>query len=190
MNTGFHGFAIDPAIDVTIRIALAIVLGFAAFRKIADFPAFRAALDAYRILPSAIVGAAAGIIILLEKVAAVGLVVSPVRGPFEILAAILFAVYGVAIGINLARGRRDIDCGCGGAKGRQALHPALLMRNFALVLAALVVAAPGSGRSLGAVDLVTVLGGTAVLVFLYRAADGLIAGVTRNQAAQVSEGLT
>jgi hypothetical protein len=186
---GFHGFAIDPAIDLTIRIALAIVLGFAAFRKIADFPAFRTALEGYRILPTAAVGAAAVSIIVLEKVAAVGLIVFPLRGPFEILAAALFAVYGVAITVNLARGRSEIDCGCGGASGRQTLHPALLLRNFALVVAALMVGIPESGRTLGAVDLITVLGGTAVLVFLYRAADGLIAGATRNQVAQTPEGV-
>ena len=37
-------------------------------------------------------------------------------------AALLLALYAGAIGVNLARGRRDIDCGCGGPASRQPIR--------------------------------------------------------------------
>ncbi|MCB1331101.1 MAG: hypothetical protein KDK28_17375, partial [Maritimibacter sp.] len=49
----------------------------------------------------------------------------------------------VGIGINVARGRTTIECGCGGAP--QAVGPALLWRNGILATAALVAAALPSG---------------------------------------------
>jgi hypothetical protein len=179
--------AIDPAVDLALRIALALLLFSSAFRKIADFPSFCAAVEAYRIVPAATAGGFAGTIIVLEKVAAVGLVVFPVRAPFALLAAALFAVYAVAIGINLLRGRRDIDCGCGGARSAQPLHPVLLVRNAALVCAATAVAFPRSGRSMEPVDALTVLGCVFTAALLYKAVDGLIA-VASGTAAAPREG--
>lgn len=175
MSDLFFQPAIDPAVDLALRIALAVLLFMSAFRKIADFPSFRAAVEAYRIVPAAAAGHFAGTIILLEKIAAVGLVVFPIRTPFAFLAATLFAIYAVAIGVNLLRGRRDIDCGCGGAGAGQPLHPALFLRNFALTCAAVAVALPRTGRGMEPVDAITVVGGVVTAAFLYKAVDGLIA---------------
>jgi hypothetical protein len=175
MNDFLYAPAIDPAIDLALRIALALLLFLSAFRKIADFPAFRAAVEAYRIVPPAAVGGFAGTVVLLEKLAAVGLVASPIRGPFALLAASLFAVFAVAIGVNLLRGRRDIDCGCGGAGSELPIHPALVVRNLALVCASMAVVLPSSGRSMEPVDAVTVLGGILSAALLYKAVEGLIA---------------
>ena len=50
-----------------------------------------------------------------EALVIVGLIVPATRPAAAMLAFALLAIYGVAIAINLVRGNRRIDCGCGGA---------------------------------------------------------------------------
>ena len=52
-------------------------------------------------------------------------------------AAILLGLFSVAIGINLARGRSHIDCGCFQSALRQQLSISLLVRNGFLIALAL-----------------------------------------------------
>ena len=58
------------------------------------------------------------------------------------------------IAVNVARGRTDIDCGCGGVEGRQRLSWSLVARNLVLVAllgcAAQVAAPPLPGIASGA----------------------------------------
>jgi hypothetical protein len=84
-------------------------------------------------------------------------------------------LYGFAIAVNLARGRRDIDCGCGGLMERQALSEALVLRNALLAGAALASALPVAPRVFGGLDALTVFGAVTSASLLYAAANRLFA---------------
>ena len=45
----------------------------------------------------------------------------------------LLALYAGAMAVNLARGRRDLDCGCAGPGVRRPVGEGLLIRNGALI---------------------------------------------------------
>ena len=78
-----------------------------------------------------------------------------------VAAAALLAAYGAAIGVNLARGRRHIDCGCVGPAARRPIGGWLVARNGVLAAPS---RSPGSragrrARPLVWVDALTVVGG-------------------------------
>jgi len=176
-------FALDPCLSAVARLSIALVLGVAAVHKLRDPGAFRSALGGYRLLPDALVPAAAVLLAALEVAAAAALAL-PGSGPAPaLLAALLLALYTAAIAVNLARGRRDIDCGCSGPARRQPLGPGLLLRNALLVAAALLGAAPVGARPLLWLDFLTVAAAVAVLGLLYAAADTARAQASLRAAA-------
>jgi uncharacterized membrane protein YphA (DoxX/SURF4 family) len=185
MSPALSGAVIlDPALHWILRAALALLFAAAALHKLRDRRRFEATLGDYRVLPEAIVPAAAAAVPGLELAVAV-LLLAPLAVPAAALAgAGLLAVYSAAIAANLARGRRHIDCGCLGGRGREPLSASLLARNGALVAACLVLAAsrPG-GRGLAWVDFVSIAGGVAVLALLFTAAQTLASGWTRARRA-------
>ena len=92
---------------------------------------------------------------LLELAAVLELLVS--TGESRWLALSLLLLYAAAIAINLLRGRRDMDCGCGGEA--TPIGWGLVMRNIVLAVLALPQHAPidelmGLGVALTLVTLV------------------------------------
>ena len=87
-------------------------------------------------------------------------------------AAVLLTVYSCAIAINLLRGRRDLDCGCGGPP--QRLHPGLVGRNLALVAMGLLACAPVNTRQLGWLDGLSFAGTVACATLLWAASNRLM----------------
>jgi hypothetical protein len=165
----------DPVIDATLRAALALLFLVAASHKARDPARFRATLGAYRVLPAALVTPAAAAVAAAE-VGVAGMLLAPgLRAPALLAAAGLLVVYGAAIAVNLARGRRDIDCGCAGPAVRRPLSGWLVTRNAAFAAAGLTGLVPVRGRPLAWVDAVTVVGATAVLVAVHAALDRMIA---------------
>ena len=53
----------------------------------------------------------------------------------------LLLTYAIAIAINLARGRRDLDCGCAGPNERRPIAAWMVWRNvgIAILLAAVLL---------------------------------------------------
>ncbi|MGH8629603.1 MAG: MauE/DoxX family redox-associated membrane protein, partial [Burkholderiales bacterium] len=80
-----------------------------------------------------------------------------------VLACALLLVYALAMGINLARGRRDIDCGCFKSALKQTISGWLIGRNLLLAAAAAALLLPLAGRTTGVLDYVTVGAGGAML---------------------------
>src|SRR2546425_7648864 len=99
----------DPVIDVTLRTALALLFFVAAGHKLRDLDRFRATLAEYRLLPAGLVPLAVALVVAVEVAAAGALLVPGARAAGLVSAAALLVLYGAAIAINLARGRRDID---------------------------------------------------------------------------------
>ena len=164
----------DPVIDVTLRTALALLFFVAAGHKLQDLGRFGATLAEYRLLPARLVPLAAALVVAVEVAAAGALLVPGARAAGLLSAATLLVVYGAAVAINLARGRRHIDCGCAGPAGRRPISGALVARNAALATLALAGLVPVRPRALLWVDALTVAGATAALAAFYAALDRMI----------------
>src|SRR5262249_43406760 len=87
----------------------------------------------------------------------------------------LLGLYAGAIAINLARGRRDIDCGCAGPAARRPISGWLVARNLVLAGIALAGCAPLAPRLLGWIDGFAVVAPTAPLAPCWTASDRLLA---------------
>jgi hypothetical protein len=166
---------IDPVPATALRLALALLLGSAALHKARDVGVFRETLRNYRLLPDALVGGAAIAVLAVETLTALALLWPPSAGPGALAALGLLATYTAAIGINLARGRRHIDCGCSGPAHRQPLSGWLLVRNGALLAGALAASLPTTLRPLLWLDAVSGAGCVLGLALLWLAAGQLMA---------------
>lgn len=120
-------------------VFLAFVMARGALHKLKD-PAFEGTLADYRLLPAALLPAAGPALIAAELAAAFALILPAARPWGAALAMALLALYAAAIAVNLLRGRREIDCGCGGPG--ELISWALVGRNLALI----VLAAPSLYR--------------------------------------------
>jgi len=161
----------DPAIDLTIRAALALLFAVAATHKLRDMAAFRGTFADYRLLPDT----AAWAVPVTEAAVALLLVAPATSAIGKAAAGGLLLAYAAAIGVNLSRGRRHIDCGCAGPHARRAIGPGLVARNALLAAVALAALAPAHPRPLVWVDALTVSGAVLALAALYLAADRLMA---------------
>jgi hypothetical protein len=171
--------ALDPAVRLALRGALALVLLGAARHKLRDRARFRAALAGYRILPERAVPALAALLPPAEIAVALGLLVPALAAAPPLAAAALLSLYTGAIALNLARGRRDLDCGCGDPTRAQRLSGGLLLRNAALVGLAGLAALPAQARSLVWLDALTVAASAATLALLVAAGELALANASR-----------
>lgn len=118
----------------------------------------------YRLLPAALVAPAAMILAPSELAIAIGLLLGG-QMLAALAAIVLLVIFAGAMGINIARGRRAIDCGCGRSQLRQPLSWLLVVRNLAL--AALLVPRLLPGSTPTTIDLAIALaGGLAVFVIV------------------------
>lgn len=156
--------------SLALRGFLIVVFAMAALHKVRTFLEFTGIVQQYRVLPKAFAEYAAGMIVTAEIAAVVLLVVAAPVG--IALASTLLLVYCVAIAVNLVRGRRHIDCGCGGDP--VPLSTGLLVRNLGIlgltVGAELLPKVDASLQHAGVALAVTL-----VLVLLYAIVNQLLA---------------
>jgi hypothetical protein len=119
------------------RVCVGLVFLVAATQKAGHWRILFGVVANYRLLPRMMVVPAAALLPPLEM--AVGLLLqSAMALPWTLLAAaLLLALFAVAMAINLRRGRGFIDCGCGQSFLKQTLSWSLVARNA--VLAALLL---------------------------------------------------
>ncbi|AWM93286.1 methylamine utilization protein MauE [Pseudomonas sp. 31-12] len=166
---------LDPIFIIASALATAVLLASAATHKVRAPARFAKQLADYQLLPDALVRPVARVIPVIELVIAFALLVPASRYWAALAAASLIALYAAAIGINLWRGRRDIDCGCAGPDQAQPLRPMLLLRNGALVGLALLASVSPVARDLGFFDGFVTVAASGVALLIYAAADGLLA---------------
>ena len=170
---------VDPLFWQVARWLLFGIFAVALWHKLGARDAFVAIVDDYRLLPRKAVRAAAATVMALEALVLAGLASSPAARPAAGLAMILLVVYALAIAVNLARGRRDIDCGCTGpataATAGHRLSAWLLVRNGALAVLGAVVTLPTTERALIWVDAASIVAGAAAALLVYVTMDQLIA---------------
>ena len=163
----------DPTIDLVIRVALGLLFVVASWHKLRDPRRFAATLGEYRLLPARFAPAAAACVVLAELGAVVALLLWPRGGAAA--AAALLAVYASAIAVNLARGRRHIDCGCAGPAARREISAWMVARNAVVAVAALAAAVlPMEARELVWLDACTIVAATALLAAGWSATDHLV----------------
>jgi len=153
----------DPVVGMIIRGALALLFLSAALGKLRDRRTFHGIVLDYRLLPPRRAALVAALLPWIELLLAAGVLAG--LAPALAGAAVVLALYGGAMAINLARGRRELDCGCGGPS--QQLSGWLLARNAGLL--------PAAERTPGVVDLLTVMAAVAGLALLYYTAHRLLA---------------
>lgn len=143
---------LDPAISASLALSLSALFAASVAHKASAFGKFVGVVRNYGIVPENLALAVAIGAVATEAVVAAGLVLPSSRAAAALGAAGILATYGAAIAFNLARGRRDIDCGCNFGESREQLSPVLVSRNTALAIAALVTTAPIGVRELGMFD--------------------------------------
>lgn len=180
-----HGtVTIDPQVHGLIGMALALLLGSAAAHKLREPQRFAAQLAAYRLLPEAVAPLAGRALGALEAFLCLALLLPWTRAAAGPAVALLLALYGGAIAINLLRGRRHIDCGCGDVPVPLSLW--LLVRNAVLVAGAAVLALPVSERALGWLDPVLGLPALIAVVLAHLAFEQLLGNHGRLRPAESS----
>jgi hypothetical protein len=178
---------IDPAIIAIGSLAGAAIFGASAAMKFAAADDFLAAVENYRVIPRWAAKPAARMIPPMEAAGAAALLWPESREAGAALLIALLAAFSAAIAINLARGRREIDCGCFGPLLRQRISGWLLARNLALaMMLALALAAP-DGRPLGALDYATIAGAAASTALLYAAANYILASAPATAALRTRD---
>ena len=173
----FVALATDPVAVGAVVGALALVLFAAAWHKVTQAEVFAAALQAYELVPVGAVLAVGRALPLVEAAIGIGMLVPLTRQPALIGFAALMLLYAGAMGVNLLRGRRQIDCGCGGES-----HPlswALVLRNAVLAALALAVSGPTSQRGFEWLDGMTLVAGVLAFYGLYLLFDELLRHASR-----------
>src|SRR5579862_3877358 len=179
---GYHSVMIDPAVGALLAGAFALLFASASLHKLLDLKHFAAVFRAYEVLPPAL-ARLSPLLPILELTVGAALLVGPFRNGAAAAGVMLLFTYALAIGINLARGRRDLSCGCGGPNDRRAIAAWMVWRN--LLLAALLgtMLLPWGSRPMGAADTLTIGAGTAVAALLYISLDSLVGRLMPRTAA-------
>jgi uncharacterized membrane protein YphA (DoxX/SURF4 family) len=119
---------------LAIRILVSLVFLTAAYGKLRHRMPFQGVVANYRLLPDAMVAPAAYLIPPVELLLGATLLLGLAFPGPELGAAALLLLFALAMGINLRRGRRHIDCGCFQSALKQTLSWTLVMRNVVLAL--------------------------------------------------------
>jgi hypothetical protein len=168
---------IDPVCALLIVSCEMLLFGAAAAHKLRAVDEFAQTLAQYQLLPagfSRIAGPALG---LMELMICLALPWRALRPIAAAAGAVLLLLYSAAITINLARGRRDLDCGCGGFGRHTPIGPWMVVRNLGLACMLCLLKFPEASRSLESVDAVTIAGGVMAASLLYLSCDVLFGQV-------------
>jgi uncharacterized membrane protein YphA (DoxX/SURF4 family) len=124
---------------ILLRWLLAVIFLRSSFGKLRDRQGFISIVLDYYLLPSQWAHRFALILPWAELAIGLlllfGLGVKVAAG----LSALLLLAFIIAIGLNLARGRKDLKCGCAGARRSRTISGKLLARNVALLWLAVLV---------------------------------------------------
>jgi uncharacterized membrane protein YphA (DoxX/SURF4 family) len=173
-STTFAGAAVLMSLGaLAARVLLGAIFLQAGVQKLRHYEEWEGVVGNYRVLPFRLVPAFSRSVPVIELGLAATLWFG--QGPMatagatgSAAAAILLGFFSVAIGINLARGRSHIDCGCFQSALRQQLSLSLLVRNGLLILIALTAFSGAAGRSLPTLTLAMAacLGGVCFVLYL------------------------
>ncbi len=173
---------IDPVLAKVIACGFALLFIGAAWHKLSALDRFETVLRDYRLLPVFLTRPLALLIPAVELTLGLDWILGLLPRTTALVSASLVAVYALAIGINLARGRIYIDCGCwfgASTEREQNLSSSLVVRNGVLMGLALLSLAPIAERDLGPTDYMVILASVLTAILLYAGSGQLL----KNQVA-------
>ncbi len=127
----------------TAASACAAVLIVAGLLKVRERVDFGNQIMSYDLVPQVAARLLGQILPFLEILGGLALLVAPTAG---YVCAVMFMAFAVAVTLNLARGRRDFQCGCFGPTGHRRIGFGHVVLNVALASSAFVVAVEAKGR--------------------------------------------
>lgn len=134
----------NALVATAARLVLGALFLWASATKVPDMAAFAESVANYRVVPPALVPAAAAALVGIEMVAGIALLANVwARGAAWVLAALL-ALFTVGLSSALARGI-DLACGCFG--GNSPATWWTVLRDVGLLALAVVVALTARSRS-------------------------------------------
>jgi hypothetical protein len=169
---------IDPVCAQLIVSCAMLLFGAAAAHKLRAVGEFAQTLAQYQLLPASFIRIAAPALGMMELAICLGLPWPALRPVGAAAGVVLLLMYLAAIMINLARGRHDLDCGCGGFGRRTPIGTWMVVRNLSLACMLCLLWFPEASRRLEAADAVTIAGGVVAAIFLYLSCDVLFGQVT------------
>lgn len=158
---------IDPVIHYLLVCLLALVFLQGGAGKLTARDEFQGVVTSYHLLPSAIVPAFAALLPLAELAAGIAVVLPATRLLGATLAFALLMLFALAMAINLARGRTEIDCGCFKSGFRQTISGWLVGRNVLLAAGAALLWLPAGARATGSFDVFLVIAASLMLFLGY-----------------------
>jgi hypothetical protein len=159
-------------------VSCAILLfGASAAHKLRAIGTFTHTLAQYQLLPAGLLRIAGLALGMMELAICLGLPWPALRPVAAAAGMVMLLIYSATITINLARGRHDLDCGCGGFGRRTPIGPWMVVRNLSLACVLYLLRFPVASRSLERADAVTIAGGITAAIFLYLSCDLLFGHV-------------
>ncbi|MGI9228731.1 MAG: MauE/DoxX family redox-associated membrane protein [Gammaproteobacteria bacterium] len=165
---------LDPVITLTVALLLSYIFVTAALHKWQDRPQFIETLKNYRLLPERSLPLLLWFIPALELITGITLLLPRFAASAALCALALLGVYTLAITINLLRGRRNIDCGCGSPDQKQAISEWLLLRNGVLIFFAWLLLNPVADRALFWFDWTVIIPATVTACLFYNIVNRLL----------------
>ena len=128
-----------------LRYGLAALFLFSSINKIRDQRGFYNIVRSYRLLPAFAIKPFSFLLPWVELLLSILLVVGWNTKPVGWITGALYGAFTVALSVNLIRGRKDLDCGCFGAKEKHKITIGLVFRDVGLMLTSCIVAIFGGG---------------------------------------------
>jgi Methylamine utilisation protein MauE len=153
-----------PEVAIAIRTLVALVFLTASLGKMRHWVIFQGVIANYRLLPDALVAPIADLLPPIEALVGILLLLGLATPWPEASAVVLLLIFAAGMGINLLRGRRDIDCGCFQSALKQTLSWTLVVRNAVLVLLLGIAVVPGDAGTLPAVMDGLLVGGVLFII--------------------------
>ena len=138
-------FAMLPLlVHVFLRLFLGSLVFCSGITKVFQPQRAVQAVREYQIVPAALQNRVSATILagglwMSELLAGLGLISGILLFPAALLTICLFIVFSGAMGINLARGRQDLSCHCGGALGDHRISWWLVGRNGLFLVATVLL---------------------------------------------------
>ncbi len=172
---------IDPLIILILRIIFSALFLFAALHKLSS-GSFRGIVSDYNILPAALIPMIAISIPIIEIIIGFSWALNFLPKLTALITSSVLTTYTAAIGINLLRGRRYIDCGCGfsstkkplSSQDSQQLSGGLILRNIILIAFSILVILPSAERLLGVMDYFSAIAASAIITLLFAGYNQLL----------------
>jgi Methylamine utilisation protein MauE len=158
---------VDPLIQLTMAWGLALLFASSTLHKLWALSEWPGVVRNYRLLPDALGGVAAAVLLCAGALTAGALCFGATRRVGAFAAALQLLIFGAALWVNLHRGRTRIDCGCFGSRLRLRVAPWMVARNAVLALLALTLLLPVGARELSIVEGVFAAACVLTLAFLY-----------------------